>query len=161
VNNINEINIYNLNGQIIYRQIYPECIMNLTEFAKGIYLIEFDLKEDIEFVFQKIENIHVNPYFKYSKEFIDSCKNEMILSLVPMDTTEFNFWILPKVNWLFDSITQIQNTHISDLIKKEKSEELFSRNFEYFKQKYNITDSLELISLYNTLRILAHILFVA
>ena len=79
-----------------------------------------ELTEDIDFVFQKVESIHVNPYFKYSKEFIDSCKNEMIQSLIPMDTTEFNFWILPKVNLLFDSHTQIQNPHRADLVKIRK-----------------------------------------
>ena len=80
-----------------------------------------ELEEDIEFVFQKVESIHVNPYFKYSKKFIDSCKNEMIQSLIPMDTTEFNIWIIPKVNWLFDSHTQILNSHIADLVNKRKS----------------------------------------
>ena len=100
------------------------AFFGMVNYSLSQMLTVKELKEDIEFVFKKVESIHVNPYFKYSKEFIDSCENNMIQSVIPMDTTEFNLWIVPRVNWLFDSHTQIQNPHLADLakIKKQKNQ---------------------------------------
>ncbi len=44
-NDIYKIYIYNLNGQIIYKETSPKYIINLSEFVKGLYFIAFDINE--------------------------------------------------------------------------------------------------------------------
>jgi len=66
--------------------IFLSLFIGICDYSVSQTFSVQELKEDIEFVFHKVESIHVNPYFKYSKEFIDSCKMEMIQSVISMDT---------------------------------------------------------------------------
>ena len=123
---------------------FNSCKTNSKDFTTK------ELKKDIEYVFDKIEKIHVNPYFKFSKEYVDSCKNEMLQTVFPMDTVEFNSWIEPRVNFLFDAHTGITNFY------QERDDKPKSINNQIIHFTYNdinaSLDTLFINTLYNTLK---------
>ncbi|MBI9032970.1 MAG: hypothetical protein JEZ03_00725 [Bacteroidales bacterium] len=96
------------------------CTLSLLSFSQKF--TQEQLQEDVTYFFDKIEKIHVNPNFRYSKQEIDSLELEILNQVYPMDVTEFSIWLMPKVNYLFDGHTGLEGEFCRKFLgpKKDK-----------------------------------------